>query len=591
MGLIKKYIIRLILVLIWAIPCFGGFARSSLTMERQSKPNVILILVDDMGYGDLSCLGGPYLKTPAIDKLYAESVRLTDFHVDPTCAPTRASLFTGKYSAKTGVWHTLAGRSFPDKDEVFLSEIFVENGYHTGIFGKWHLGDNYPYLPQYRGFHEVLTFRGGGVGQIDDFWHNDYFDDIYVHNGKNEFFEGYCTDVWFENAINFIERNKAAPFFCYISANAPHYPYNVPNKYTLPMREKGIDDNTSRYLGMISNIDENIQKLSLQLEKLALLENTIIIFMSDNGRSAVSLPKPGQPYFFNAGMRGLKGSSYDGGHRVPFFIRWPGGGIEGGKDINTLLAGFDLVPTLINLCGLRNEHKIDFDGRSFLPLLKENRASWEERTLVVHNQRTESPVKWRNCVVMTSRYRLVNGKELYDIKEDPGQNKDISSENTLLVEQLRMEYEKWWQDISNRFQQFNRFYLGDDLENPTSLSLVDWHVDTLFRIWDQDVVRQRNFGNGFWAVKIVKDGIYEFTCRTFPRQEDTRLDVVRVRIKVGGHDVEQSCDPGTSEVKVKIPLRAGETFLQTWFYEPGGKSYGIPFLYVERLKELILFTK
>ncbi|HRP18100.1 MAG TPA: sulfatase-like hydrolase/transferase [Ginsengibacter sp.] len=308
----KKNIIRLILVLIWALPCFGGFARSGLTMERQSKPNVILILVDDMGYGDLSCLGGPYLKTPAIDKLYAESVRLTDFHVDPTCAPTRASLFTGKYSAKTGVWHTLAGRSFPDKDEVFLSEIFAENGYHTGLFGKWHLGDNYPYLPQYRGFQEVLTFRGGGVGQVDDFWRNDYFDDIYVHNGKNEFFEGYCTDVWFENAINFIEGSKAVPFFCFISANAPHYPYNVPNKYTLPLREKGIDDNTSRYLGMISNIDENIQKLSLKLKKLALIDNTIIIFMSDNGRSAVSLPKPGQPYFFNAGMRGLKGSSYDG---------------------------------------------------------------------------------------------------------------------------------------------------------------------------------------------------------------------------------------------------------------------------------------
>ncbi|MCO6498005.1 MAG: arylsulfatase [Chitinophagaceae bacterium] len=557
--------------------------QDSTAQETNRRPNVVLVLVDDMGYGDLSCLGGSYLKTPNIDRLHSESVRLTDFHVDPTCAPTRASLFTGKYSAKTGVWHTLAGRSFPDKDEVFLSEIFKENGYRTGLFGKWHMGDNYPYLPQYKGFEEVLTFRGGGVGQIDDFWYNDYFDDIYVHNGKHEFYEGYCTDVWFENATKFIEVNQNTPFFCYISTNAPHYPYNVPNEYTLDLRKLGLDDNTARYLGMVANIDENVGRLIQRLTELSLIDNTVFMFMSDNGRSAVALPKTGQPFFFNAGMRGLKGSSYDGGHRVPFFIKWPNGNIGGGKDVDRLLAGFDLMSTLIELCGLKNDHVIDFDGRSFFSLLKDANSKWPERTLFVQNQRIETPVKWRNCSVMTEQYRLMNGKELFDIKKDPGQKKDIASENAEVVEKLRGAYEKWWQEISFRFDDYNRFYIGDDLENPTHLTLVDWHVDTLYRIWDQSVVRQRNFGNGFWAVNIVRDGVYEFTCRTYPKQEDTRLDVARVRISIGDQDITQDCDPGTSEVKVRIPLKAGDSILKTWFYESDGNSYGVPFVYIERL--------
>ncbi|MGD1890437.1 MAG: sulfatase-like hydrolase/transferase, partial [Cyclobacteriaceae bacterium] len=207
--------------------------------ETVSRPNVIIVVTDDQGYGDMSCHGNPHLPTPNIDLLYSQSTRLTDFHVSPTCAPTRAALLTGHYSNRTGVWHTIGGRSLLREGEVTIADVMAENGYATGIFGKWHLGDNEPFLPQNRGFQEVLVHGGGGVGQQPDYWNNDYFDDTYFHNGKPEKFSGYCTDVWFENDLTFIGDQKEAkkPFFCYIATNAPHSPYYVENKYVTPFQD------------------------------------------------------------------------------------------------------------------------------------------------------------------------------------------------------------------------------------------------------------------------------------------------------------------------------------------------------------------
>jgi arylsulfatase A-like enzyme len=553
------------------------------TRDVINKPNVILVLTDDQGYGTLSCNGNPFIETPQIDKIYNESVRLTNFHVSPVCSPTRAALLTGKYPNRSGIWRTFGGRSIMNKDEVTLAQVFEENGYTTGLFGKWHLGDNYPYRPQDRGFKEVLSFGGGGVGQIPDYWGNDYFDDVYLHNGKHEFYKGYCTDVWFENAMSFIEehnsRKTGKPFFCYLATNAPHFWYFVPNSYTLPFREKGMGDELSRYLGMVANIDENMGKLCKKLEELSLKENTILIFMSDNGQSNYKLPTSG-PFYYNAGMRGVKGSAYDGGHRQFCYIRWPKGGIKGGKDISQLAAHIDIMPTLIELCHLRNKHTIDFDGKSLVPLLKDNRARWNERTLFVDFQNLDTVVKWRNSAVMTEKYRLINGKELYDIKKDPSQRMDIADTFPAVVEKLRKEYDFWWEHISDRFSSYSRLYLGDDHENPTELSCMDMHGKTA--TWDPEAVRNRQLTNGFWAVEIVRDGEYEFTCRTYPKEEDTRLNVVKVRLKIGDKEIEKDCDPGTSEVKVKLNLKAGEAFMQSWFYESDGNNYGVPFIYIKR---------
>jgi arylsulfatase A-like enzyme len=471
-----------------ACSAMGTGMFSCISTKQEKKPNVILIMTDDQGYGDLSCHGSNDVSTPALDRLYSESVRLTDFHVSPTCAPTRASLLTGRYCNDTGVWHTVMGRSLLRSDELTLADVFTSHGYITGIFGKWHLGDNYPYRPQDRGFQEVVIHGGGGVGQTPDYWGNDYQDDSYWVNGKPEKFEGYCTDVWFNQAMEFIEKNKEKPFFCYIPTNAPHGPFIAPEPY-------------EGFFGMIKNIDDNMDRLLNRLDQLQLTENTILIFMTDNGTAAGSL----------AGMRGKKSSPYDGGHRVPFFIRWPNGDLVGGKDVKELTAHIDVLPTLVDLCGLKKPDGPVIHGKSLVPLLYSKEA-WKERTIVVDSQRIEYPEKWRSSAVMTNQWRLVNGKELYDIKVDPGQEKDISVQNPDIVKELRAEYEKWWQQTSSRFDEYCTIVLGSDKANPVTLTCHDWHGGGGIP-WNQQYIRQGLQTNGFWAVKIVNAGTYQFEFR------------------------------------------------------------------------------
>ena len=250
------------------------------------RPNVVLINTDDQGYGDLGCHGNPVLKTPHLDRLYSQSVRLTNFHVDPTCSPTRAALMTGRYSTRTGVWHTVMGRHMPRTDNIMMPQVFADNGYRTAIFGKWHLGDSYPYRPHDRGFHFALTHGGGGIGQIPDFWGNDYFDDTYFHNDLPKKFDGYCTDIFFHEAMEFIDARQTQPFFVYLSTNAPHSPYRVLESYAKQYEEAvGGDAQLAKFYGMIANLDQNVGRLLRQLDQLNLTRDTLVIFMTDNGTS------------------------------------------------------------------------------------------------------------------------------------------------------------------------------------------------------------------------------------------------------------------------------------------------------------------
>ncbi|MEZ6120615.1 MAG: arylsulfatase [Pirellulaceae bacterium] len=299
----------------WIVAALCG--RTGMAWAAQpDRPNVILIMTDDQGYGDMGAHGNPVLKTPNLDRLYSQAIRMTDFHVDPTCSPTRSALLSGRYSTKTGVWHTICGRSLMAADELTLAEIFKANGYATGMYGKWHLGDAYPLRPQDQGFDDVVCHGGGGVGQTPDYFDNDYFDDTYWRNGQTEKFEGYCTDVWFREATRFISQHQDEPFFVYLATNAPHGPYLVDEKYRQPYDQQ--DRNTSRFFGMIANIDENVGRLRSFLKENNLDQNTLFIFMTDNGTAQ------GEGVF-NADMRGKKGSEYDGGHRVPCFFYWPNG--------------------------------------------------------------------------------------------------------------------------------------------------------------------------------------------------------------------------------------------------------------------------
>jgi len=560
---------------------------------QTDQPNVVLVMTDDQGYGDLGCHGNAEIRTPNLDKLYAQSTRLTNFHVGPTCAPTRAALMTGRYANRTGVWHTVMGRSLLRKDEVTMADVFSAAGYRTGIFGKWHLGDNCPFRPQDRGFGEVLIHGGGGVGQTPDYWGNDYFDDIYLHNGKRKKFSGYCTDVWFDGAMKFIETNKGRPFFCYVPTNAPHAPYYVADNYSKPYRDKGIEENRAEFYGMVTNIDDNMGRLMARLKELGLERNTILIFMTDNGTSGGHRIVDGTERGHNCHMRGRKGSEYDGGHRVPCFIRWPGDGLSGGRDISRLTAHIDLLPTLIELCGLKRPPGVKFDGESLAALLKNRGENWPNRAVVTDSQRIEDPQKWRKSAVMTDRWRLINGKELYDMKVDPGQENDISAENPRVTARLRKAYEDWWSDTSRRFGEYCQIIIGSDKENPSTLTCHDWHsIEGVRQAHsNQRAVRDGAQTSGFWAVEIARDGVYEFALRRWPAEVDEpinaaiggdkAIEATKARLKIADVDITKPVSAGARAVTFEARLKAGKARLQTWFTNDQGESWGAYYLYVK----------
>ena len=545
----------------------------------EKRPNVILIMTDDQGYGDLACHGNTILDTPNMDRLHSQSVRFTNFHVSPTCAPTRAALMTGLYTNRTGVWHTIGGRSLLRKDKVTMAEVFKENEYHTAIFGKWHLGDNYPFRPQDRGFLEVLVHGAGGVGQTPDFFDNDYFNDTYIHNGKLEEYRGYCTDVWFREAIEYIERQKDNPFFCYISTNAPHSPFYVDNKYSKAYEGiKNIPSN--EFYGMITNIDDNIGILTRKIEDLGISDNTILIFMTDNG-SSMGDKKIENITAFNAGMRGKKNSEYDGGHRVPFFVKYPNGKLEAGKDVNNISAHIDVLPTLIELCGLKLNKPIDFDGKSLMPLINGSDENWSERLLITDSQRVEHPIKWRKSAVMSDNWRLVNGEELYNMVDDPGQTNDVALKEPKKVKKFRKAYDTWWDDVSLDFDDFQAIIIGSPAENPVNLTSHDWHSNTQVP-WNHKHIRSGLQGNGFWVLDIEHTGIYEITLSRWPLSmklpinsgmekrpalngtsvneslEGKALNILKANIEIGREKMEQDVKETDVSVTFTVNLKAGK---------------------------------
>lgn len=559
--------------------------------EGPRRPNVVLVMTDDQGYGDLACHGNRQIRTPALDALHADSVRLANYHVDPTCSPTRSALMTGRYSSRTGVWHTVGGRSILRQDETTLAQLFQRAGYRTGIFGKWHLGDNYPYRPQERGFDEALTHGGGGVGQTPDHWGNDYFGDTYLHNGRPETFDGYCTDVWFGAAERFIRKNADQPFFCYLPTNAPHSPYNIDPRYSRPYAELGVPSPRAEFYGMIANIDENVARLRRTLDELGLAENTLFIFATDNG-SAAGTQKGG----FTAGMRGHKGSEYDGGHRVPCFLHWPAGGLTGGRDVPQLTAHIDLLPTLADLCGLPLP-MLPLDGRSLVPLLAlrdgvatsaEGKrpariAADQPRTLFVHSQRIEHPEKWRKCAVLRGPWRLVNGKELYDLRTDPGQTHDLADQHPQQVAELRDAYDAWWADLSQRFDEYCRIVLGAPQASPVQLCCHDWHPTDDLAPSSPSQLEKNPAINGLWAVEVARPGRYEITLRARPEPVVFPLPAGTARVRVGDATAERPIPAGDSAVTIPVDLPAGPAMLQTWLAATDGPSRGAFFVTVRRV--------
>jgi arylsulfatase len=418
---------------------------------RPAVPNIILVLTDDQGYGDLSCHGNPLVKTPHLDRLHSESVRLTDFHVSPTCAPTRCSLMTGRHEFKSGVTHTIHERERMSLKAVTFVQLLKSAGYATGIFGKWHLGDEAPYQPGKRGFDEVFVHGAGGIGQTypgsgGDAPGNTYFDPAILHNGVFEKTKGFCTDVFFSRAMKWIEEKKGkAPFYAHISTNAPHAPYVCPDAYAEPFKGK-VDPKFVGFYGMIANIDDNVGKLVGKLREWGIEKETLLVFMTDNGTAAGAK-------VHNAGMFGSKGTPHNGGTRVPCFFRWPGTLVPG--DRPQLTAHLDLFPTFADLAGaaVPEDVRRNLEGFSLVPLLKDAAAPWPDRFLVTHVGRWDrgqaAASKLRNCSIRKGPHLLVRGRagwQLFDLKEDPGQARDLAADRPEAVKALEAIYDRWWEE-------------------------------------------------------------------------------------------------------------------------------------------------
>jgi arylsulfatase len=425
-----------------------------LARAAAKPPNIVFVLTDDQGYGDLACLGNPIVKTPHLDRLHGESVRFTDFHVSPTCAPTRTSLLTGRHEFKSGVTHTINERERMSLKATTLAQVLKSAGYTTGIFGKWHLGDAAPYQPNRRGFDEVFIHGCGGIGQhypgtCGDAPGNTYFNPAILHNGVFEKTGGFCTDVFFDRAIQWIgrKRNAGSPFYAQITPNAPHAPLSCPPQYQRMYQDAGLDDATATYFGMVTNIDDNVGKLMGRLKAWNLERDTLLIFMTDNGGT-------GGVKVFNAGMRGMKGTPYQGGTRVPAFFRWPGTLKPG--DVGRLAAHLDVFPTLAELSGAKMPAGLQVDGRSLVPLLRDPEAAWPDRYLFTHVGRWDkgkaAESKYAKCRVRGSRFSMVSpgpGKkwELYDLQADPGEKTDVAAKFPDEARKMDEAYDQWWQDI------------------------------------------------------------------------------------------------------------------------------------------------
>jgi arylsulfatase len=458
--MLRQTLLHELLMVALALGAAGGLAEAAdRAALAGSKPNIILIMPDDMGWGDIAAHGNPLIKTPNLDRLYAESTRFTDFHVSPTCAPTRSALMSGRHEFKNGVTHTINERERMSLKTTTLAQVLKSAGYTTGIFGKWHLGDEEPYQPQNRGFDEVFIHGAGGIGQTypgscGDAPNNTYFDPAIRHNGPFVKTKGYCTDLFFAQALKWINAKRsesdATPFFAYITPNAPHGPLVSPGPKYDSLYEgqeiggKKMAEGDVAYYAMITNIDENIGKVLARLKELGIENETLVIFLSDNGGTHTRL--------YSGGYRAGKGSMYSGGTHAPSFWRWPEK-LAAGSESPALAAHLDVFPTLAELAGveLSEALKQQVEGRSLVPLLANPQAEWPDRILVTHVGRWEkgqaAKAKHVKSSIRDSRYRLVENKELYDLKTDFGETKNIIDQHPEAAMKLRAAYDEWWSDV------------------------------------------------------------------------------------------------------------------------------------------------
>lgn len=488
----------------------------SLTPTR--KPNIVLVIMDDLAWGDLSCHGNPHTNTPHLDAMHARSARFTQYCSGALCTPARASVMTGRYPYRTRAIDTFIGRAMIDPGEITLAQLLKEQGYATCISGKWHLGDCYPMRPIDMGFDEALIHQSGGLGQPGNVGcysgESGYFDPILMHNGNPEASTGYCTDIFTEHAIQFMADHKDEPFFCYVATNAPHVPLIVDEKWSAKHQNK-VPDKTAKLYGMVENIDYNMGRIFTQLEALGLSNDTIVIYTSDHG------PCPGAQTNgknrWNAGLRGIKGEPYEGGVKVPHFWSWPGRFKP--SDVDRPANPIDILPTLVNIAGGQLPRDRVIDGKDLGPLLQGDSAEqWPDRFVFLQWHRGNTPIEYRNCLVRRGHWKLVDGRELYDLQADPAEQHNVAADHPQRVAEFRAAYEKWFDDVSHtRADNYAppRIVIGHDAEPTTLLTRQD------ARISNEDGWGDGNLGQ--WHVEIHKDLRCSVEVTFAPQQSDAQV--------------------------------------------------------------------
>ncbi len=568
--------------------------------ESTNKPNVILVMTDDQGIGDFGFTGNPYIKTPNIDKLASQSLNLTNFYVSPVCAPTRSSLMTGRFYERTGIYDTYNGGATMSNSEITIAEILKEKGYTTGIFGKWHLGDNYPYRPIDQGFDVAAVHRAGGMGQPGDvlnYYSGDssYFNPVLFKNGKPAQTKGYCSDVFTEELIDFIQINRKdnqeKPFFAYLAFNAPHTPLQLPEEYynlykdlefdadSFAVFDEAVVNMTSveieaarKVYGMVTNIDDNIGKLVQLLKDEGIYENTILVFLTDNGP---------QHNRYKMGLRERKSSVFGGGVRVPCFVHYPEKYKER-KELDATIAHIDLLPSILDLCGLEKVgHEID--GLSILSVENNDYSAFENRTLFYEWGRGY-PRKYRNFAALRGNYKLVGNTgresgiedfELFDVKNEPREKNNILNENLGIANSLKAGMDEWYDEIISEENNNKTFpaCIGTPYENPVILNRNDAKGTPV--AWTNENVLN------YWDIRVKEDGIFNITCHFLNPINESGS----VYLKMYPYHLEEKCSQSImSEWTFEnVKIRKGDYRFEPYFQTQKRKLIFPFYVTVERL--------
>ncbi len=569
------------------------------TAADRARPNVLIVMTDDQGLGDFSYTGNQVLATPSFDAFARGAVRLTDFHVSPMCTPTRGQLLTGLAALRNGATSVTAGRTFLRPGIPTLAERFAAAGYATGLFGKWHLGDHYPHRPIDKGFRESAYHLGWGQLHSTPEFDWPLIDGRYFRNGVEGRYEGHCTDFWFDSAMAWMKSRKerGEPFVCYLATNAPHAPHIDLEEYVGPYRGKG----PAGFFGMIAHLDRRFGDLEKFLADEGLRDDTIVVFMTDNGGTAGVATH-------NAGLRGGKTTYYEGGHRVPCWIRWPNGGLGEPRDLATPAQNTDLLPTLCDLTGVAPPEWAPRDepyrGVSLAAVLRGEAQDLPDRKFVV--QYGQVPAKFDACVVW-GRWRLVKGFELYDVAADLAQTTDLAARHPEVVAAMRDHYEGWWAGLEPTLGEFVPISLGANVQPVVELTSGDWegiYAD------NSGYVREAVGGptGGRWNVKVESPGTYEFTLRRWPEQTGAALGakyepsprspankanvktvafptIAGARLRVGAVSASAPADPGAAGATLVADLPAGPTTLQAWFTDADGMDLCGAFFVTVRRQE------